>query len=236
MAYTVRNLITRSFYLCQVVSRDFTSITGNEIQVGLDLLNSLLNWLTIETQSLPFYKIHNFTAIQNVEKYYIPNLFDIEDLTYNVTPDVRYPSNYQTRSQYFGTYRANNVRTLPANFRAEKTVDGMDIYLYPIPNQNYEMQIVGKFGLTNVTLDTDLNGVYDNGFIEYLRYLLASYICDEYGGELSQSSQKRLSEMKTQLIYLTGQDLTCKKTSVFSKYTSLNWGMVNLFRGMLPPC
>lgn len=236
MTYTAQQLITRSFYLSGIISREFETPSGSQIQIGLDTLNSLLDWLSIETQSLPFFKLHHFTAFEGVEKYFIPNLFEIEDLTFKQSSDVRYPSIYQTRSQYFGTFRAENVKTLPFNFRPERTIDGMDIYLYPLPNQSYEMTIVGKFGLRNVNLQTDLSAEYDQGFLEYLRYLLSSRLCDELGGSLPENTQRRLSEMQTQLMYLTGQDLTCKKTSVFSRYNSLNWGMINLFRGLLPPC
>jgi len=236
MAYTAQQLITRSFYLSGIISREFETPSGSQIQIGLDTFNSLLDWLSIETQALPFFKLQPFIALQGVEKYFIPNLFEIEDLTFTYSSNVRWPSSYQSRSKYFGTFRANNVSTLPFSFRPERTIDGMDIYLYPIPNQNYEMTIVGKFGLRNVTLQTDLSTEYDQGYLEYLRYLLAPRLCDEFGGSLPETTERRISEMKTQLMYLTGRDLTCNKTSVFSRQNSLNWGMVNLYRGLLPPC
>jgi hypothetical protein len=234
MTNTAQQLITRSYYLSGIIARDFETPTGGQIQQGLEIFNSLLNWKSIETELLPFYKIYNFVSQQGVEKYFIPNLFEVESLTFLLNGNVRYSSHQQTRNQYFGTFRVNNLESLPLNWRAERVNDGTDIYLYFVPQQNYPIQIVGKFGLLNVTLNTDLEAFYDKGYITYLDYILASYLCDHYGGSLPENTQKRLESMERKLTYTTTPDLSCNKSSVFNANAGFNWGYVNIGKGYIP--
>ena len=41
MAYSVNKLITNAFYLSKVRSKDFQTVGGDDIAVGLDLLNEI---------------------------------------------------------------------------------------------------------------------------------------------------------------------------------------------------
>ena len=56
MAYTVTDLITRAFYLSQVVSRELQTVTGQQIADGLIWLNALLSLRSAFTKVIPYYQ------------------------------------------------------------------------------------------------------------------------------------------------------------------------------------
>ncbi len=233
MAYTARQLITRSWYLSGIVARGLQSVTGDQISDGLFLLNALLNWKSIQIDLIPYWTYYEFPAVANQEKYYIPNLFAVESLTFNIG-DVRYPTDFATRKNYFGTGRVDNISTLPFNWYFNRELDGGSIYLYFKPAGEYPIKIMGKFGLTNVTLDTDLLEIYDESYLEYFRYALAQYMCSEYGILFNPESLKIFNAIQRQLIDVSPPDLSMRKVSVLTTGSGLNFGHVNIGKGWRP--
>src|SRR5215470_3359836 len=102
--YPARLLITRSWYLSGIVARGLQVPTGDQGVDGLFLLNALLNWKTIDTVLIPYWTYYTFNAVANQEKYFIPNLYAVESLTFN-DGVVRYATDFVTRRVYFGTSR-----------------------------------------------------------------------------------------------------------------------------------
>src|SRR6267154_4221701 len=115
MAYTGRQLVTRSWYLSGIVARRLQSVTGDQATDGLFLLNALLDWKSIQIDLIPYWTYYEFPAEVGVEQYYIPNLFAVESLTFNIGT-VRYATSPATRTQYFGTSRVDNINSLPGTW------------------------------------------------------------------------------------------------------------------------
>src|SRR5579864_5218004 len=101
MAYLAQTLITRSWFLSGIVSRNLQSVTGDQIQDGLDMLNSLLDFKQIDTSLIPYWQYIQLNAVVNQEYYFLPFVAEIESLTFNLNV-VRYPMNYVTRRNYYG--------------------------------------------------------------------------------------------------------------------------------------
>jgi len=57
MSYSVNKLITSAFYLSKVRSQDFQNIGGDDISVGLDLLNEVLSETSINTKMIPYFSL-----------------------------------------------------------------------------------------------------------------------------------------------------------------------------------
>jgi len=93
------------------------------------------------------------------------------------------------------------------------------------------MQLYGKFSLQEVTLDQDLSLFYDRFYIEYLRYALAEYMCQEYNITFPEQSARKLDEYESVLIDISPIDLTMSKTSCLTLGNNFNYGSVNLGRG-----
>ena len=231
MAYTAQTLITRSLYLSGIVARNLQVPTGDQITDGLMLLNALLDFKQIEVEYIP-YKTYDttITLVAGQEKYFIPNCAQIECATFNIGP-VRYSMDYVTQRNYFGSGRIDNISALPFSWTYLREVGGVNLYMYFLPEGNYPLKILGKFFLTDVSLDTDLSTTLDTSYIEYLRYALAQYFCSEYGVLFNPESEKILTSYKRKLMYMSPPDLSMRKSSILTSFPGLNWGDVNIGRG-----
>lgn len=233
MAYTVTELITRAYYLSQVVSRELEQVSGQQLNDGLVYLNALLSLKSAHTRVIPYYQEYDFTAVIGQEEYFVPNLVAPETLTFNIGP-VRYSTMPSSRRPYFGAGRVDNITSLPFNWHFERVLNGSNIFLYFLPDQAYPIKIWGKFGFVNVTLNEDLLTVYDEYYIDYLRYRLALRICSEYGIPMQPQTMDELRELEEAVTDVSPPDLTLSKISCLQGSTGINWGDVNLGRGWRP--
>jgi hypothetical protein len=106
--------------------------------------------------------------------------------------------------------------------------------LYFLPQEAYPMRLWGKFALQEVTLNTDMETVYEPFYIEYLRYKLADYLCEYYGVEFPVKKEKRLKEYEDSIRGVSPLDLTNVKLSMFQPGAPFNYGDVNLGYGWRP--
>lgn len=233
MSYTARHLISRSWYLSGIVARRLQSVTGDQATDGLFLLNALLDWKQVQIDLIPYWTYYEFPAIPNQETYFINNLFAVETLTFNIGT-VRYPTDFRNRSSYFGSGRVDDVSSLPSQWYFNRSLGGGTIYLYFRPAGNYPIKIMGKFGLTNVDLDTDLLTVYDPSYLEYLRYALAQYMCSEYGIIFNPQSEKIFRSIERTLMDVSPPDVTVRKASMLTQGSGVNFGDVNIGLGWRP--
>lgn len=235
MAYTARTLITRSWFLSGIVARNLQDVTGDQITDGLNMLNDLLNFKQIETEYLP-YKTYDttITLVPGQESYFIENCAQIECCTFNIGV-LRFPMDYNTQRNYFGSGRVDNISSLPFSWTYLREVGGVQLYMYFLPEGAYPLKILGKFFLTNVTLDTDLSLTLDTSYIEYLRYALAQYMCSEYGVQFNPESEKIMISYKRKLMYMSPPDLAVSKSTILSEVPAFNWGDVNIGKGWRVP-
>ena len=233
MAYTARMLITRAYYLSQVVSRQLQTVSGEQVDDGLFLLNALLQFKGTDLREIPYFKRDQITLQSGVGEYFIQNLLYVDAMTYNIG-DVRYPMAELTRKQFFDTARIDNIQSLPFSYRVEREKGGSRIYLYFLPQGNYILKLSGKFGLTSVTLDTDLSLYYDEFYIEFLRYQLAEYICSDYGATFPDESKAQLRAMEEKILDVSPADLSMQKLTFFSGQSPWDWQAINLSKGWFP--
>jgi hypothetical protein len=233
MSMTAQQLITRSWYLSGIVARNAQTVSGDQNTDGLILLNALLDFKTIETDLIPYWTYYEFDAVAGQEAYFLENVYEIESATFNIDV-VRYPMDYVSRRTYFGSSRVDNIETLPFNWTFNREVGGGTFYMYFLPQSNYPVKIMAKFGLQNVSLNTDMTEVYDPAYVEYLRYALAEYMCSEYGILFNPESQQILKSMKRTLMYISPPDLSMIKSSVLTQCSGINFGDVNIGKGWRP--
>ena len=233
MAYTALQLINRAFYLSQVVARDLQTVSGSQVEDGLYLLNALLDVKGSDLRLIPYFQYYPLTAVANQEEYFIPNLLYVDSMTFNIGP-VRYSMRELTRKEYFASARVDDIANLPFSYRVERCLNGANIFLYFLPGGNYPVNIWGKFGLSDVTLTTDLSTIYDLYYIEYLRYALAEYICSEWGVTFPDEAKAKFMEIRKKLMDISPADLSIQKTSFFSGRPGLDWQTVNLSQGWWP--
>lgn len=234
MAYTARKLITKSFYLSGIVAREFETVSGSQITDGLDLLNALLGFKTVDINLIPYYQRDEFTMTPGDGEYFRDNLLAVDTLTFNLDGNVRYPIEKTSRHEFFNTGRVLNIDSLPAIWHGEREEGGMRLYFYYEPVGAYEVQLTGKYGLTNVTLNTDLEDTYDPAYIEYLRYALGQYMCMDWNLDFGADKTKMLMAMERKLNRVSPPDITIRKTNILTSRGAMNWGQINIGKGWTP--
>lgn len=233
MSYTVTQLITNSWYLSGIVSRDLEEVSFNQLNDGLTMLNAVLAVKTANRRLIPYYTLYDFTLVAGQEKYFIQNLIEVDTATFFID-SVRYSMIPQSRRTYFGTGRVNNIDSLPYNYYVERAFNGANIYLYFLPEQNYPAQLSAKFSLSSVTLNQDLSLTLDMFYIEYLRYALAEYMCEEYQLVLGAQPAQKLKEYEAIITDISPMDLTMSKMSSLQAESGINYADVNIGRGWRP--
>ena len=182
---------------------------------------------------IPYFQRSTFNTIAGTEEYFRTNLLYVDSLTFNIGP-IRFAMQDKGRDAYFAVPRVDNVQSLPTTYRVERELGGSRIYMYPLPNDVYVMKLSGKFGLSEVTLATDLSLTYDLFYIEYLRYALCVYICSEYGATVPDETMKKMKEIEKKLMDVSPPDLSIRKMGYFGGGAAFDWQMANLWKGFLP--
>ncbi len=234
MAYTALELITRAYYLSGVVSRDLQTLSAGEVTDGLYLLNADLDYKSTDLRLIPYFDRFTFNTVQGQEDYFVDGLLYVDSLTFNIGV-VRYSLIENTRKEFFAGPRIDNVQSLPYSYRVEREKGGSRIYLYFVPEAVYVMKLSGKYALTDVTLNTDMSLVYDQFYLEWLRYSLAIKICEEYGATVPQATQAKYMEMTKKLMDVSPADLSMTKRGYFGGSPVLSWQQINIGKGWTSP-
>ncbi len=232
MATTVQSLITGSYYKAQVVAREMGTVSGSQISEGFQWLNDVISDTDVNFSMVPYETTFAFPAVIGQERYFIPGLIQIDTLTFTLN-NVRYSMQYQDRNQYFGAARTNNILTLPYSWYVERELGGASLYIYFLPDQEYDMEVHGIFRLPQVTsLTQDMDLTYDRFFKSYLSYALPDRICSEYSIATPVNVTKTLNQY---IAYINQKsrnlDLSMQKQSTLAKSSYINYGQVNLGKG-----
>lgn len=225
--YPAAQLISRAWNLSGIVAREFEQTSGEEGSDGLFLLNELLEYKSVRTDLIPYWGRIEFNLVQGQERYYIPNLLAVETFTFNIG-SVRFPTFSAGRRQYFGDGRVDNIQSLPFEWHVEREQGGMYFYVYYLPDTPYLAKITGKFGLTNVELQTNLSKIYDGFYISYLRYCLAEYMDLEYDITFPPDKAKMKEQMEHALRWVSPPDFHMKKISFMNTNAPFNWAHINI--------
>ena len=119
MVYTTNQLISGSYYAAGVVSREFETVSGNQLADGLQWLNDILAEKRVDEGMIPYETTYNFIMVPGQEKYFIPNLIQPDTIAFFLD-QVRYALVYTKRNEYFGAPRVENIRTLPFSWYFER--------------------------------------------------------------------------------------------------------------------
>jgi hypothetical protein len=232
MALTTNELITNAFYASGVVSREFETVSGQQIGDGLQWLNEIIDEKVVDDGMIPYESTYSFAAVPGQEIYSIPNLIAVDTLVFFLN-SVRFSMDYNKRNNYFGSNRVNNIQTLPYQWYFERQKGGGNLYIYFTPDKAYPMELHGTFRLNEVTLFQDLSLTLDRFYTTYLKYALADRVCAEYNYVTPPGVEKQLGkyegwiDKKSKLL-----DLRIDKvSSLKDEHTTYGWAYINLGRG-----
>ena len=229
-SYLAAQLISRAWNLSGIVAREFETVSGQEGSDGLWLLNEVLAEKSYDLKLIPYWGRIEFNLVQGQERYFIPNLYQVETFTFNIG-NVRFPTFQAGRKQYFGDGRVDDIQALPFEWHVERELDGLYLYVYYLPQQQFLAKITGKFALTNVELQTNLSQLYDLFYIRYLRFLLAQAMSLEYDIEFAADKLAKLKQIEQKLLYVSPPDIIQQKISFMNKNCPMNWAHINISPG-----
>lgn len=234
MTYPTSNLISDAYYLSGIVSRDFETVTGAQTTDGLRLLNQIIADRTVDEGTIPYTNTLSMAAIPGQDTYFIPNLIDIEVFTFFIQ-SIRYQTRNQQRQDFFGSFRAMNIQSLPWNWHFERAFNGGNLSLYFVPDTNFPLEIRGTFRLTSVTLFQDLSLTLDPFYTNFLLYLLAERLCNFNSYMVPADVAIQLKKYYKWINNSTNvMDLRQQKLSSLSGGETINYAIVNLSGGWLP--
>lgn len=233
MSYTSLQLITGSYHLAGIVSRDFETVTGQQSSDGLIFLNDIIADKTVDTGLIPYYTEYDFNGVIGQEKYTIANLISIDTFTFYIDT-VRYSTQPQKLRRYFGSSRAEGIQSLPGVWHMERELGGASLYIYFVPDQTYPMTIWGQFRLSAVTLAQDLELTLDRYYINYLKFELANRLCAEYNYNVPPMVTEELRKYRHMISKKTAPlDLNLTKLSSLQKRGGINYAQVNIGKGWI---
>ena len=220
MAYPAIQLVTEALYTSGLVSADLETPLGTYVTTAFSLLNDVLAVKTANLDLISFFQPYTTDTVVGQETYFVPNLLYAETVTFNLanSSPVRFALNKDNRNRYQGEGRIDNLQTLPYKWESERAQGGMNINLYPLPSDVFLIRVFGKFGLQSVpSLQFDLQTVYEQVYIVYLRYALAEYICTYFTLSMPPGAAKQLEELKSIIHSISPPDLTLSKLSTFQR-------------------
>ena len=156
MTYTTNSLISGAYYAAGIVSREFETVSGQQVTDGLTWLNNIIAEKVVDDGMIPYESTYTFNAVTGQEPYVIPNLIAIDTLSFTLNT-VRYSMAYTPRNQYFGSNRVNQINSLPFQWYFERGVGGGTLYIYFNPDREYPIEIHGIFRMTSVALGQNLS-------------------------------------------------------------------------------
>jgi hypothetical protein len=230
----VRELITNSWYLSGIVGRELQVVDGSQITDGLELLNGFLAEKSATGDAIPYYSHYAQIPITGQESYFIPNLISIDEITFFMGP-VRFPMYRQTRYEYWGTGRVNNINSLPYSYYAEKALGGTKIYVYFSPNPSIDsFQITGRFALSSLELDDVVEEFIDNYYRQYVFYSLARRLCDWYGHSWDPQKEFTRLQLERSVTNVNPIDMTRTTINPLRKLSNFSYVDANLGKGWQP--
>lgn len=240
MAFTSLTLINEAWYWSGLVGPDFESVSGNKTTQGLYLLNFILTSLSQDdARQIPYYDHFTIPAIAGQEKYFIPNLVDLEVLTFNLadgSSPVRFELERYSRYRYLAINRVENIQTLPYCYYTERVNGGMDVYLYFVPNTDYPLNFTGKLSIDPTNTSADLTLILEQAFLDYLTIYLARYMRIYYKRDPLPSLEMEFKKMNKRMTDVNAPDMEQHHVQLLTKGNQGGdiYAMANFYKGYLP--
>lgn len=226
-------LVTQSYYLSDVVSRELETVSGSQLSDGIEMLNEILDEKSASGHEIPFNESRNFTGVPGQEEYFIEGLIDVTSLTF-VNQNVRYSMRWYSHDKYHGSTRVLNINTFPGIYTVNRVTNGSNIYIYFNPDLNYQFELWGKFSFDNVAPTTDLSAALPKFFVSYLKYALANRICQYFNIEFAPGKLDILRQKEKTIFEPEPEDLSIKLDAKFNNKRVLDYAAINIYRGIWP--
>lgn len=237
----VSELIGNAYYLSNIVARDLQTVSPSQTSDGLQMLNEIISEKSSDGRFIPYYGRETFSGVVGQEEYFVNNLVYIESLVCT-GQQFRFSMQPIDRRKYWGDSRANNINSSPSpTYYTERAIDsiskipGMKIFVYFKPSDpSYTFTLNGRFALGTFTLGDTISDSLEAFYLSYLKYKLASRLCEFYSLPFEDYKVNTLYKLERQVDDVNPIDTTIKKFSSFKRQPQGYWSNVNLGHGWTP--
>jgi hypothetical protein len=221
----VRAVLTDAIYLSGLGGASLSTPTGDWINRALILLNDLLAERNSDGELLPYYEQIFVDAVADQQKYFIPKLAFLETCAVIIGDGVRLDMALSSRETFFQSNRVLNVSAIPQEYYSERIiqevdgeyVDGTQLWVYYLPQQStYQFQITGRFLIDDLTYDDDILEKFGRFYIPWIKYKLASRICDFYNMPFTPQNMQTLTVLEAKMNDINAYDYSMKKRASFA--------------------
>ncbi len=184
---TVRDFVTQSYQIVSAASPT-VPLHGNDLSIGITVLNQLLNQYSANGLMLTVSKQVDFllTIGQNEVTFGEPDYVPTPDITtegrlvnllnaWVTLQGVTYPLIDESRTEFYSSYKYDPLIGLPRYVIVLPETNLTTIRVFPGPSQAYNLSVYAKFQPSVLTSSTDMSEL-PSYYIMYLQFALAKYI------------------------------------------------------------
>lgn len=226
-------LINRAYTFSGTVARYLAQVQGPQGRDGLFLLNQLLVEKSSTGDYLPYYGRYDFFGTIGDDEYTLQGLVTLDTFCFFIG-NTRYSMRGETRRNFFGSARQEDILSLPFQYYYEKALGGIKVFLYFKPQGAYRFEAVGITSLPEVTNDTEFDDFLDKYCQVWLIFELAEYICLWNQITLPPATQEKLNEYRKKMYQLNPKDVTINKFSMIGMTPILSYPQINIGKAWVP--
>lgn len=230
-------IIRQAYSLSHVISPQ-EEIEGYIVQEGLDYLNETISQWGSQGIYIPYTSTFTISLIPGQFIYTTDNVIaEIQQASINADSGnpqqaARNALNIANEKQFnlfdfsVSTGRPSSVYLSADQYFVDQNDDqlGSQLYFYPTPSDTYEVQIIAKFYLQQLSLFETLVELPPY-YIKALRYELANDLINQNGTQVSQSFYDTYNRLKKELISTNPSDLSVNNNNEFNqRYRYRPWG------------
>jgi hypothetical protein len=224
------DIISQAYYLANVVSREFETVSASQLSDGLTALNDILSEKGATGNLIPYYKKETFNMTTGQATYDIPGLITAQTITFLVGT-VRYPITIRGNQSFFGSVRPEGISSLPLTGNLQRIVGGTRLHVYFLPIEDYRVEVYGKFYLDQIeTPQQEMNDL-DRFYLSYLKYELCQRLCDLFGKEFTQAKMATLVRLRRQMARISPPDNSVRPNNALNNNTVDPQGVVFRYWG-----
>jgi len=218
MARTVNRLIEQSFRKAQLYTQD-RIIEGYKITEALDMLNDILDENSAEASYVAFYQLLTFAMTPGKREYTIGRnvgndivnnrLVELKHVSL-IASETRYPVRIITDNDYYSVIYYESAAGRPSSVFSQNEIAQTTLIFISKPDIAYTCEVKGKFILSDLELNTDIENVPPY-FYQYLKYALAKELALEYlPANWTPNHEKRFMKLENHLRTMNDYDTSIR--------------------------
>lgn len=230
MTTTAAELVQQSFYLANVKDPE-EALEGYEISQGLNLLNAIITQWSSLSVYIPAYTLLPINTVAGTYLYTLNTIIvDLLEASYYDSANIKYDlAIIDLKRQNTLNYQDTTVQlrpnlVFPQNDQSTVATQTTKIFLYPIPNDVYNVTLYAKTFINTFDYSDELTTL-PAWYFKVLKYQLANDLSTEYETVLPARFDKEYDKLIKELKATTKKDFSVQNRNIFRTFRRFRpWG------------